>query len=596
MIHLTDLFLLGFVGLAGFLCQWLAWRTALPAILFLLLTGILLGPVTGWLKPDDIFGDFLFPFVSLSVAIILFEGSLTLKRSELKDIGTTVRNMVTHGALVNMAITTVATHYLTGLSWSLSALFGAIMVVTGPTVIVPMLRSVKPKSNIARTLRWEGIIIDPLGALFAVIVFEWIVAQQASSDWLDIISVFSKTVIIGSILGFISAHILGVLLRRHWIPEYLQNFAAIGFVTSTFALSDSLMHESGLLAVTIMGIYLANMPGVHIRHILHFKEALTIILVSALFIILSARIDFDALIILGWGALGVLLTMQFIARPAKVFISTLGSKFSLKERMLLAWIGPRGIVAAAVSVAFALKLEALNIAQAELLVPLAFSVIIGTVVIQSTTAKWLADLLGVSQGKTQGYIIIGANPVAVAVAQALKSIHVPTILCDTNWEYISEARLQGLDTYFGNPVSEHAETHLDLSRLDGMLGLAHYYSYNTTAALRFREDFGHRNIYTLISGTGQKLADKHHISEFYKGRILFNDGVTYNTIIEQLNNNGQIKKTLLTDSYSFADWQSDNSETVALFTVDKKGRIHWFTKDEKPTPEEDWYVFALAIN
>lgn len=593
-MNIPELFSLGLIALAGFFCQWLAWRTNLPAILFLLVSGMLLGPVSGVIVPDELFGEFLFPLISVAVSIILFEGSLTLKRSELKEIGSTVINMVSYGALINMVITTIATHYLTGLNWSLSALFGAIMVVTGPTVIVPMLRAVRPNAKISRTLRWEGIIIDPLGALFAVIIFEWIVAQQSGSDWLDVLKIFSETVLVGAVLGFATAHCLGLLLRHHWIPEYLHNFAAIGFVIGTFALADTLMHESGLLAVTIMGIYLTNMPGVHIRHILHFKENLTLLLVSGLFIILSARIDFAALMYLGWGAVGVLLVMQFIARPAKVFISTLGSSFTPKERLLLAWIGPRGIVAAAVSVAFALKLEYLNIADAELLVPLAFSIIIGTVVIQGTTAKALASKLEVNQSGTQGFLLIGANPVARAIAVSLKNIDVPSILCDTDWENISQARMQGLETYYGNPVSDHAEVHIDLSGIGGMLGLSHYYSYNTTAALRFREDFGNQNIFSLITGTGRKSHDKHRISDFYKGSILFGEDISYIDLHEKINQGWEIKNTQLSDEYTMENWQQDNNAAIILFVLDDKQKLHWLTKEKPLKYKKGYRLFALS--
>ena len=593
-MHLPDLLLLGLVGFFGFGCQWLAWRTRLPAILFLLLTGILLGPSFGILDPDKLFGELLFPLISLAVSIILFEGSLTLKRTELAEIGSTVRNMVTHGALVNMLVTTLATHYLTDLSWSLSALFGAIMVVTGPTVIMPMLRSVRPNAKIARTLRWEGIIIDPLGALFAVFVFEWIIAQQSSSNWLDVAWVFSETVVAGIALGVSAGYSFGLLLRHYWVPEHLQNYATIAMVVLTFAISNTTMHESGLLAVTIMGIWLANMPGVHIRHILHFKESLTLILVSVLFILLSARINFDALLQLGWGAVAVLLAIQFIGRPLKVFLSTLGSSFTLNERILLSWVGPRGIVAAAVSVAFALKMEALNIPNAELLVPLAFSVIIGTVVIQSATSRLLAVHLKVNQTDTQGYLVIGANPVAIAIAEALKGLKIDTILCDTEWEYISQARMKGLKTYYGNPISDHAETHIDLSTMGGMLGLAHFYSYNTAAALRFREDFGARKIFSLVTGTSKKSHNKHNISEFYKGRVLFDRDVTYSELLHRLKQGAQIKKTRLTDTYSFEQWQLDNPSSIPLFAVDEKNHLYWFTDETKLHLGDDWRLFALG--
>lgn len=593
---MPDLLLLGLIGLLGFLCQWLAWRLRLPAILFLLLTGIMLGPVSGLLDPDALFGDLLFPFISLSVAIILFEGSLTLKRQELKDIGSSVRNMVSYGAVLNACITTVATHYLIGLNWSLSALFGAIMVVTGPTVIMPMLRSVRPNARIAKALRWEGIVIDPLGALFAVLVFEWIMAQQGSTELTHALLVFGQTILVGSALGVVGGYGFGLLLRHHWLPEYLHNFAAVALVIASFALSNTLAHESGLLAVTVMGIWLANMPGVHTRDILNFKETMTVILVAVLFILLAARINAEALLQLGWGAVGVLLIMQFIARPLKVLLSTLGSTLTINERLLLAWIGPRGIVAAAVSAVFALKLEQLNIANAELLVPLAFSIIIGTVVIQSATARLLAKGLNVTEPDTQGYLIIGANPVAVTIAKALDTAGIKSLLCDSNWEHIRKARMAGLATYYGNPISNHADLHLELAGLGGMLGLSPYHNQNTAAALRFREDFGIRQIFTLATTEDEKDHDKHRASEFYRGQVLFNESLHYMDLYRWSDAAVQIKNTQLSDSYTFADWQQDNpaEQALLLFALDENQQLHWQNSKTPLQPQAGWCVYSLC--
>lgn len=597
-MHIPELLMLSIIGLLGLLCQWFAWRVKLPAILFLLITGLLLGPVSGILQPDALFGDLLFSFISLSVAIILFEGSLTLKRSEFNEIGDVVRNLVSYGALVNMLITTVAAHYLTGMNWSLSALFGAIMVVTGPTVIMPMLRTVKPNAVLSRTLRWEGIVIDPLGALFAVLVFEWIIAQETSSDLSHVLAVFGQTIGVGLVLGVVAGHGFGLLLRHRMIPEFLQNFAAIAIVTSAFALSNTIMHESGLLAVTIMGIWLANMPGVHTREILNFKESLTLILVSSLFIILSARLEFSGLLALGWGSVGILLVMQFIARPVKVFLSTMKSNLTRNERLLLAWVGPRGIVAAAISAVFALKLESLNIENAELIVPLAFSVIIGTVLIQSATAGYLTRLLGVNAPDTQGYLIIGANPVAITIAKALKTAEIETVLCDTDWHNISAARMEGLNTYYGNAMSEHAELHLDLTILGGVLGLSRNHAVNTSAALRFREDFGPRRAFILPGAAEQKTHSKHRANELYTGRTLLDSDWSYRKLYSLIYRyEAQMKNTQLSDEYDFTQWQQDNEtdRAVAIFALDENKSLFWFTQDKPLEPKAGWTVFALSM-
>ena len=376
----------------GFGAQWLAWRLRLPAILFLLLIGLALGPGLHWLDPNAMLGDLLFPFVSLSVAIILFEGSLTLRLDELAGVGGTVLRLVSVGAATTMAVLAFAAHEIAGLRWDLALLFGALTCVTGPTVIVPMLRSVRPNERIARVLRWEGIVIDPLGALLAVLVYEAIASRHQGGRP---VIVFLETVFVGGGLGAFGAFALAFLLRRQWLPEYLQTYAALAFVLLTFAGANEIAHESGLLAVTVMGMVLANLRGLAIEDILSFKEHLSTLLISALFILLAARLSWPlpAGTLLAGAAL--LLVAQFVARPLAVLASSVGGGLSWRERLLVGWIAPRGIVAAAVSALFALRLEQQGDASAQVLVPLVFALIIGTVVVQGATSATLARWLGV---------------------------------------------------------------------------------------------------------------------------------------------------------------------------------------------------------
>lgn len=592
----SPMFVIVAIGLMGFACQWVAWRTQLPAILYLLLTGVLVGPVFNVLNPDALFGDLLFPFISLMVAIILFEGSLTLKKSELKEIGGAVRNMVSYGALINAIVTGTAAHILVGLEWELAFLFGAIVVVTGPTVIQPMLKTVRPNKTISRTLRWESIVIDPLGALFAVLVFEWIVVQQSNASLAMVFWVFFLTVAAGFVIGLMFAYFFGLLLRHHWVPEYLQNYASVAFVSCAYFLADALMHESGLLAVTVMGFWLVNMRGVHMQSILNFKEDLTVMFVSGLFIILAARLDFSTLQQVGWGALGVLFVMQFIARPLKVLICTYGSSFSNAERVLIGWIGPRGIVAAAVSALFALRLEEFNFEHASFLVPLTFSVIIGTVIIQGASARFLAKALNVCEPEAQGYLIIGANPVAIEIAKSLHAENRTVVLCSTYWHEIRQARMANLTTYYGNPMSDHAYINLDLTGIGGLLGLSRDYEHNTAAALRFREDFSTRNVFSLAPPEEYKVHEKHRPSEQYTGRTLFGKKITYEMLNDLIQQRGQIKRTTLTKSYTYRDWVETNikKQGIPLFAIDPANRIHWFTGDAAPEPLPEWVVFSLS--
>jgi len=553
----------------------------LPAILFLLLSGILLGPVFSVIDPNELFGDLLFPYISLSVAVILFEGALTLKRRELEEIGKPVRNMVTYGVLVTAAIMTAAAHFLVGLSLSISALFGAIMVVTGPTVIIPMLKTVRPVTKVGDVLRWEGIIIDPIGALFAVLVFEWIVVQQSTVGMGEIFTVFLGSVATGLFIGLAAGYAFGQLLRHHLIPESILNFASLSIVCFVFALADTLMHESGLLAVTIMGILIANMKDVHIHSILDFKEDLTIVFVSTLFIVLAARVDFGAFASIGWSAILLFFVMQFIARPAKVALSFIRSDFSWQERALVSWIGPRGIVAAAVSAVFALRLEELGVEGADQLVPLAFLIIIGTVVFQSLTARPVARLLKVAQPDTPGVLIIGANPLSIQIAEALNRAEVATVVCDTSWDHLRAARIAGIRTYYGNPSSDHAAYHLSLEPYGYMLGLSNHHEFNVAQAAHFRAEFGARHVFVLSPNQSSERVHKHVTSANNSGRMLFDMDHHFLELKQRINKGAMVKSTDLSEAYDFEQWRLDNPNARELFAIQPNSDISFDTLDKK---------------
>ena len=585
---------LGGIGIAALGSQWLAWRLKLPAILFLLLTGILVGPVLGWLDPQELFGPLLMPLVSLSVALILFEGSLTLHLSEWGEIGSVVRRLVTIGALSTWAVITLATHWLLGFDWLLALLFGTLTLVTGPTVIVPMLRVVRPKASIANILRWEGIVIDPIGALLAVVVYSFIITRASGEGLSHSLLTFGGVIVCGSLFGIVGGWVMGHILRRQWLPEYLHSLATLATVLAIFIASNTVMHESGLMAVTLMGIWMANMKGVDVRNILHFKENLSIFLISGLFILLAARLDLHAMIALGPVVLVLLLIIQFIARPLNVLLSTFGSKLNWRERTLLAWIAPRGIVAAAVSAIFAIRLDQAGHEGALLLVPLTFAVIIGTVVLQSATARPLARLLKVAEPAPSGFLIVGANGPARAIGKALQQLGSRVLLTDSNWENIRAARMENLPTYFGNPASQHAEVHLDLVGLGHLLALSPSGELNTLAAIRFRHEFGPRRLYTLASGQEIRRTDKHRASHEHRGQSLGNPVLTYTQLASELHNGAEIYSTHLTENFTWEDYQALHGDRATLlFARDHNSWVHVVTPESDLKPGAGWTLLAL---
>ncbi|MEH6357346.1 MAG: sodium:proton antiporter [Pseudomonadales bacterium] len=585
---------LAVIGLSGLLCQWFAWSIKLPAILFLLLAGIFLGPVIGWLNPDELLGDLFFPLVSLSVAIILFEGSLTLKFEQIRGLASVVRRLVSVGVLITWLIMSAACHFLLALSWPLSLLFGSLVVVTGPTVIVPMLRSVRPNARIANILRWEGIVIDPVGALLAVLVYESIVSFGQGGEISHTLLVFFKTLLVGGVLGCATGYLLGIILRRQWLPSYLHNLATITLVLLVFAGSNSLQHESGLLSVTLMGIWLANMKDVDVEEILSFKENLSTLLISGLFILLAARIDLDQIAALGWGAVILLACIQFVARPLAVAASTVGTDLSWSERFLIGWIGPRGIVAAAISALFALRLEAAGFEQASLLVALTFIIIIGTVVFQSATARPLARLLKVSEPSPRGFLLVGANPVARAVAKVLESRGFTALLTDSNWENIKTARMEGLNTFYGNPVSEYADSHLDLVGIGHLLGLSPQRELNALACMRYRLEFGENCLFSLPNANQGTTSEKRTIASKHKGHTLFDSELSFSKFASLLSQGAKTRVTTLTDTFSFSDLLAQQQgKLYPLFAIDGKDHIYVFCDDREVTPEAGWSVISL---
>jgi CPA1 family monovalent cation:H+ antiporter len=577
-MHSSDLLILSGVLFAGFACQWIAWRLKLPSILLLLLAGIVAGPVLGLLRPDEVFGDLLEPVVSLAVAVILYEGSMTLKLAGIRGHGAVVRNLVTIGVVITWTVATLSAILFLGWEIYLAALFGAIVTVSGPTVILPLIRTIRPTSSLSRIFRWEGILVDPVGAILAVLVFDFIIVTQAAETRMQLVTTFALMIAVGVGLGILVGHLFGVILRRHWLPDYLRDYAALASVIMVFGVSESVASETGLLAVTVMGVWQANMRDLDLEDILDFKESLTLVLVAGLFIILAARIDVGGLLSLGTGGIAVLLTLQLFGGPARALVSSLGSDLNWRERLYLGWLFPRGIVAAAVSALFALRLEAAGYPGAEYLVPMVFTVIIGTVVIQSLTGSVLARWLGVSNPEPNGVLIVGANPAALAVATALREAGHRVLVASTGWDGISKARMAGLPVFYGSPVSRYAESHLDLIGLGHLLALSHRPGLNELACIRYRYEFGRDAVFT-VPHRAEGTHEKHRISGQSAGRILFSGRLSMDRLLELVDGGVTARTTEITDSFTFDEYREKYPCRHVLFITDDSGRLR-FPVDE----------------
>lgn len=572
-----SLLLAGIVGL-GILAQWIGWYTKQPAILFLLSIGILMGPVFKILDPDVVLGDLLFPVISLGVAIILFEGALTLEFKEITHHGRVVQLMITVGALITIVVLATACYYLFAVDWRVALLFGALVCVTGPTVIAPLLRSVHPTAKIANILKWEGILIDPIGAIAVVLVYEYIITGGQHNE----ITTFVKLVSIAIVLGMLGAWVLAKLIKKNFVPDFLRNVFVLAFVLVLFTVSNHLSHESGLLTVTILGVALANWKNFPKDNILEFKESLTLLLISVLFIVLAARVNLNQLKAVGWHGLTLLAVAMFIARPLAIWISAIGSDLTSNEKLMISWIGPRGIVAAAISSLFAIRLHDSGIEGVELLVPLVFTIIIGTVVIQGLGAKTVANLLGVRKIADTGVLVVGANPVALMVAKSLQDAEIDVLVASSRYYDIARARMLGLNTYYGSPVSTHADTHLDLIGLGYLFAMSKDKEKNVLCQWHYAHDFGNHNIFRLRFEAEQQTSSRSDQQDHLKPNWLFNESVTYDYLENMLAQNARVKTTLLNENYTFEQYQQSNTNFVPLYTIDENNRISVINDPNKP--------------
>lgn len=583
--------------LAGVFCQFLSWLLRIPAILFLLAFGILAGPVAGWLQPQEQFGDFLKHFISLSVALILFEGSLELDASKLKVVGTTVRKLITVGVMVTGIGSGLALHLFFDVEWEISLLFGCLMTVSGPTVVQPMLRSTRPSLRVAETLRWEGILVDPIGAVLTVLAYEFVYILHAGEPGVHFFTLLFSILLTGLAGGYLIGKGFGVLLRYHLIPEHLQNATVLALVVGLFVFSNQIAEESGLISVTVAGITLRNMKGLHLTPLITFKESVSVILISTLFLLLASQLNLQDIAKLGWAAPVLLVcTLQFIVRPLCVMASTVGEEYTAGEKTVLSWVAPRGIVAAVVASLLAGKLEGMGFKGTDVLVEAIFIVILGTVAFESLTLRPLAVWLKVALPTPRGILIVGSNEVARLFAKTLEAHKFRVTLADSSRSGIREARLAGLKTYLGNPMSEHAEANLNLIGVGKALMLTEDLEENVLCALHFSHEIGRDNVYRIHTDETKDRNIRGDFSHLYRGYPLFDKGITINKVRELIQNGATFKATSLTAEFGLKNWEELYKDKAhPFFAVSSKGEIQFFVEDGVFVPSPGWTVVSLQF-
>ncbi|WP_378186088.1 cation:proton antiporter [Aquimarina sp. W85] len=514
MIELSGIIIL------GILAQWVAWKFKIPAILPLILIGLLVGPISTlftenqtkliqpiWNGSEGLFpGESLFYFVSLAISIILFEGGLTLRRSEVLNIGPVILKLISVAVIVTFFGAGLAAHFVFGLSWPISFLFSSLIIVTGPTVITPILRNIPLKKDISAILKWEGILIDPIGALVAVLVFEFISVGEGQEFTQTALMEFGKIVLFGFTFGFTFAHALAFAIKKNVIPHYLLNVFTLATVLGVFVLSDVFAHESGLLSVVIMGMVLGNINLPNIEELLYFKESLSVLLISILFILLSANINMEELqLIYNWDAVILFAIVVFLVRPLGVFLSSIDSGLKLKEKLFISWVGPRGIVAAGIASLFGLKLTADGEPGAEYITPLVFMIVLGTVLLNATTARLFAKLVGVFLKKSDGILIVGGSKVSRLIASYLKTHDRHVVLLDNNKNNVKKAKNLGIDAIEGNIYNNTIKDNIELSDIGIVMALTGNSDINKYAINKFRNQFGENGSFRLV--TAEEMSD-----------------------------------------------------------------------------------------
>lgn len=571
----------------GILAQWVAWKFKIPAILPLILIGLFVGPIAMEFLTDDgtkyinprwngengLFpGDSLFYFVSLAISIILFEGGLTLKLGEVKNVGPVITKLITVGSIVTFFGAAVAAHLIFGLSYKISFLFSALIIVTGPTVITPILRNIPLKKDVSAVLKWEGILIDPIGALVAVLVYEFI-SVDAGGEFTKTAAIeFGKIVLFGSTFGFTFAHGLNFILNKRLVPHYLMNVFALASVLGVFVLSDSFAHESGLLAVVVMGMVLGNSKSPYLKDILYFKESLSVLLISILFILLAANMNFDELLLIyNWQTALLFAIVVFVIRPLGVFLSTTNSSLKFNEKLFISWVGPRGIVAAGIASLFGLKLASKGVEGAEYITPLVFVIVLGTVLLNATTARLFAKAVGVFLKQSNGILIVGASKVSRLLGHYLETHGRHVVLIDSNQNNIAMAKELGLEAINTNIYSDSLNDNIELNDVGYLMAMTGSADINKYAIRKFQKQFGENGSFRLI--TREEKNDPNNNPK----EALFSNIDDYNRLTEVTLKYPTINEIDIKDSdhyLTLVDLSNKHDETIPLFLKDEDGELH----------------------
>ncbi|KGX93801.1 sodium/hydrogen exchanger [Pontibacillus halophilus JSM 076056 = DSM 19796] len=589
---LFDTMLIAALGIGS---QWVGWRFRIPAIVVMSIVGLLAGPILGVINPSEDFGEVFKPLISLAVAIILFEGSLSLDFREVRGLGRPVFRIVTIGAFLAWILGSLAAHYVAGLSLAVAFVIGGLFIVTGPTVILPLLRQAKLKPRPAALLKWEGIVVDPFGALLAVFAFE--IIQFFSNDDVTAMTLLMFFLASGfaTLLGYGCAKGLGYIFENGHVPEFLKSPVMFGVVIACFTVADEITHETGLLAVTAMGITLANMHISSIQDMRHFKENISILLTSAVFVMLTASLTKETLLqILDINILAFVLLMLFVVRPLSIWLSTIGTDLTSAEKTFVGWIAPRGIVALTVASYFSSVLSESGFEDASILTSLTFALVFSTVLAHGFSIGWLAKKLGLAIDNQPGVLIVGASSFSTALSKTLKELKIPVLISDSSFQRLETARKAGIPFIREEILSEQTEYNLDMTPYEYMIAASELDSYNALVCNTFVPEIGRSNLFQLALHN-RRGEDLEAMGNTIGGRLLFNEQATWEALNEKVESGFVFRKTNITNQYRYQQYMDErHPEAIPLFILKPSGKIEFFTRKSQRKAEPGDLVVSLT--
>lgn len=577
--HISPAAAFALVGILGVGSQWLAWRLRLPAIVLMLLAGILVGPVAGVFDPSRDIGPLAEPLISLAVAVILFEGGLSLHFEGLDDARDGVRRLVVIGAPLGWLLSTLALVWGAGLGWEAAAVFGGIMIVTGPTVIAPLLRQARLARRPAALLQWEAIVNDPLGALAALFAFGVVQVLHDDIEFWPGFGHFVLGITLATVFGLAAGRGIAWAFRGGRVPEYMKVPVLFVVLIGVFAASDMILHESGLLAVTVMGVVIANANLPSYVELRRFKEHATVLLVSGVFILLAARLDFAELARLNWRAAIFVAAVIFVARPLTVLIALAGSSVPMTERIFVGFTGPRGVVLIAVAGLFGERLAEAGVADGALIGPLAFVLVLATVILHGFTLAPFARALGLAGREVPGVIFVGGSRFTTALGECLKGAGVPVLIADPNHARLIRPRSAGLPTFYGDVLSESAEHTLELFAYRSLVAATDNDAYNTLVATDLGPEFGRGNVWQI--GRDDAARPRHALPVQLGGRA-FAETLDFAALEARLAEGWRIGLTKLGAEFGLADWRAARPGGILIGRLTEAGELLLYPSDADP--------------